>query len=533
MGDDKKYMIEFRAAELLFYIYFAIMLFAKGIGLYEGMTLYNACLVFSTLILVLKLCMDRYSIKEIVLIAVLVMTGFLVWRNSGRKGPLLYILLIIGMKDIPIKRAFKVGLVVWGTAFIMQILLVFTGVKEDIFVVHDKLGLGHIIRWSLGYPHPNVLHISYVILIAFILYVINLKGKKLVWATLLCFIGNIYVFMYSVSYTGLLLTTAYLVCNLYFNLRAERMRFENLLIEAIFPFCIFFSVILPLIIKEKWFRIINDILNTRYYMSRLCMQEGKWSLFGDSQSELAARTRFTLDCSYTDLLMYGGVIIFGLMCIGYLMLIHQYVKEKKNGELAIIIGLLIAGVSEPFLFNTAYKNLGFIFLGSYIFERMERTEKKNCFYINILPFGNRIIPMPCRLLAEVGQKLRAAVVKKKKKAILIGIAAGIAAGGIYGATVSLPDSVYVLKQGSDSYDKIVYLDTNNLPENFNSRILNYIDEKTPMYEFSGNIITLELVRGIISSGIIAGIVVAMLYIGICAIKISKYAEIKCENINGE
>lgn len=534
MSNDNKYIAVCKITELLFYAYFVIMLFAKGIGLYEGMTAYNICLLLGTGILALKLSMDRYSVKEIAVMALLVLTGFLVWRNSGEKGPLLYILLIIGMKGIPVKRVFRVGLLVWGSTFVMQVLLTLTGLKTDIFVAHDKLGLGHIIRWSLGYPHPNVLHISYVILIAFILYVLDLKGKKLVGAAIICFVGNIYIFMYSISYTGVAFTIGYLACNLYLNLRTERTKLENILVKAIFPGCVLFSVVGPIVIKGRLFEVIDKLLNTRFYMSNRFMMAGEWTLFGSRQLEVRKEsTNFTLDCSYTNLLMSCGIVIFFLMCIGYLMLIHHCIKEKQNKELAIIIGLAIAGISEPFLFNTAYKNLGLIFMGSFIFEELRKKRDRCGLSIRILPFGDREFAIAYTALHEAGRRMKAAFLGKKKLVLLAGAAAGAAIGIFYAAAVKLPDSIYMLKAGNDRHDKVVYLDIDNLPSGFNSKVLNYVDEKTPMYEFTGNMITVEYVRGIVSSGLIGGALAAFVCVIVFTAKSDKYAERKRENINGK
>ena len=69
-----------------------------------------------------------------------------------------------------------------------------------------------------------------------------------------------------------------------------------------------------------------------------------------------------------------------------------------------------------------------------------------------------------------------------------------------------------MRQGSDRYEEIVYLDIDDLPENFNSRIVSYKDSETPMYEFRGNMLTMEYVRGIISVGLAAGAVSPGLYL---------------------
>lgn len=510
-SEDKKIKesscaISFRMGELAYYIYFAVMLLAKGIGLYEGMPLYNACLLFATGVLFIKLVMDSYSLKEAVCMAALVLLGVLIWRNSGEKGPFLYILMIIGMKNIPVNRVFKLGLFVWGSSFVIQMLLALSGIRPGAFMAHDKLGLGHIMRWSLGYPHPNVLHISYVILIAFLLYVLHLEGRKLVLATVLCFIGNLYIFMYSVSYTGVIFTVVYLVGHLYFNLRKHKTRLEEILIQLIFPACVLFAAGGPLLFKGKLFALCDKVLNTRFSLSKRGMTEGEWSLLGNRQSELrAADGNFTLDCSYTYLLMFGGMLIFAVMCIGYFFLIRKYVKEQRNSELAIIAGLLIAGISEPFLFNTSYKNLTLIFMGSYFFEMLAKADGKQ---LQILKWGEKTVTFSCGAVKGLLLRIRERMREKAKNTVLIATAAAILSGLFCAVTVSVPDSIYVPRKGSDLYEEVVYLDMEQLPEEFNSRVLGYVDKETPMYEFSGNIVKVEYIRAIVSSALAGGVLIS-------------------------
>lgn len=508
--DNASYTVK----EIVYYVYFAVMLFAKGIGLYEGMTAFNFCLVFSTGILLLKMAMDSYTVREIVCMAALAILGFIIWRKSGEKGPFLYILLLIGMKGIPVKRVFHLGLIVWGSAFALQVILALTGVRSGVVIAHKKLGLGHVLRWSLGYPHPNVLHISYVILIAFLLYVFRLEGRKLVKATLFCFVGNLYIFLYSVSYTGFIFATIYLICNLYLNLRKNRTRIENILLQALFPCCVLFSVAGPLALSGKWFEFCDKVLNNRFSLSKLFMQGGNWSFFGDRQMRIREESlNYTLDCSYTYLLMFGGIVIFTAMCIGYFLLIRRYAAENKNKELAIIVGLLIAGVSEPFLFNTAYKNLSMVFMGNYLFEVLEKQNWGN-FRIQLLKRGDKAFEIPRHGLADAIGRLKAYWKKRARLCVGIGAAAAFLVGIWYAGTADIPDSIYILRKGSDRYEEVVYLDMEDLPKDFHSRIISYKDAETPMYELRGNIVMAEYVRGIISSGLFAGVFACGIYLTI-------------------
>ena len=51
----------------------------------------------------------------------------------------------------------------------------------------------------------------------------------------------------------------------------------------------------------------------------------------------------------------------------------------------------------------------------------------------------------------------------------------------------------------------IYLDINELPDDFDGKILNYADAETPMQYFDGNIISVEYVRGIVSVAVWCGV----------------------------
>ena len=98
------------------------------------------------------------------------------------------------------------------------------------FKVHDKYGMGMVIRWGMGYSHPNVLHISYFTLVVLIVLA---EQSRFNWKKALgLMFGNILVFLYSLSNTGLFVVTAYLILNLYWAYREKLNKFEKTLIDV-------------------------------------------------------------------------------------------------------------------------------------------------------------------------------------------------------------------------------------------------------------------------------------------------------------
>ena len=144
--------------------------------------------------------------------------GLIIYRVSGDKAPLIYICMIVGLKGISIVRIFKLGLPIWFMCMSVRTFMSLTGLEKGFVLAHEKLSLGPILRWSFGYPHPNVLQISYAVLAAFILYLSNKRGKELRKLLVLLFVGNCFVFLYAVSYTGFVLTSLLLFIFYYLSL---------------------------------------------------------------------------------------------------------------------------------------------------------------------------------------------------------------------------------------------------------------------------------------------------------------------------
>ena len=272
--------------ELLYLIFFGVMLFSKGMGWYDGMRPYQLCLLIGMGCLGLKLILTKYTPWQLLVAAVFGVLGVLSWRCSAEKGMLTCVMMLIGMKDVRIKKVFQVGAVVWSSVFLYRILAFLIGWDKGILLVHKKLG-AFIFRWSMGYPHPNVFHISYVILLAFLFYLLRQKGKKLFGWIVAALVGNVLIFIYSVSFTGFLLTGIYLMLVLYFELRSQFTKPEKVLMQCVLPVGLAFSLLAPLIPEgNQFYEFMNRLMNTRLRLSKYFLTQEKITLFGQ-QFQLA------------------------------------------------------------------------------------------------------------------------------------------------------------------------------------------------------------------------------------------------------
>ena len=135
----------------LYYIAFGLLLFSKGIGLYDGTMAFKIFLIPALICLALKMVMTRYNKREAVLTALLLVSGAASYLLSGEKGLLIYILLMAAMKSVPVRGIFTAGLVSWGIGFMGLTISSLFHLYNTPFKVHEKLGLGHM--FQIGRAH--------------------------------------------------------------------------------------------------------------------------------------------------------------------------------------------------------------------------------------------------------------------------------------------------------------------------------------------------------------------------------------------
>lgn len=391
MSDNRKIEV----FELAYLLYFTVMFGARAIGLFEGMAAYNISLVIGMLLFIVKVSMTEHTVFEYCVMGFLLLVSVIVYHNTGEKGLLLYFTMMLGMKGIPVKRVFKLGTVILSVSFTTLVLLSITGLKEEITYLKDRAGFGSVIRHSLGYPYPNTLFTTYIVLMALIVYMLGKQTKKnLLLTTLYLFTGAVYIFIYSCSNTGLIVSVFFLLANLYLQLRKGLSKFEKAGIWFLYPACLLFSILGPLTTQGKLFQLLDKALHNRWAYSLYYLTNEPITLFGVRFKE-APNTNYMIDSSFLYSFLQVGVIPFVILTLLYLGMIYDYVKKEKKIELAIIVSFLVLGLSDPFLFNLSYKNLMFLFVGEYIYRKLQLLEEREMpllnYKIRLIPIGSKKI----------------------------------------------------------------------------------------------------------------------------------------------
>lgn len=512
MGDlAKRTGVKIKMEEAFFWGFFILLTLAKALGFYEGQKLFLLLVVPGLLCGLLKILASPYTRRQFFMVAVLLsMTALVYWRSHAI-GILFVAFLVLGMKEISVKKAFHVGLWVWAVCSVFLSVFSFFRLEHTIYRVHAKLGLGHIFRWSLGFTHPNILHITYLALCAFILY--EMGERYRLRHFLLLMIGNLLVFLYSVSYTGFGIVAVLLTGCLYVQIRSRFCILEKVLVNLVLPFSLFYSFVMPIFLNYNgYIHVLNLLLNTRLWLAKQFLSPEYRSLFGIDISQVV-KSSMTMDNSYVMGYINYGLIPFGIIIIGYFALLFHLTRRQKTRELVILVCFLAAGWTEQLLFNTSFKNITLIFLGALLFEQRE-GEKECC----ILPCFQKEIGIPFAGLPDLLFTRAKTVWKSHRKSILAMILAGGVAGGVLCAVCyEVPVGYVVQRFYTDGLEETsVYLESGDDPAYAGYRVMNYKDAETPMQLVTGKAVELEKLRyylGSILIGAAAGALAGVSGIG--------------------
>ena len=173
-------------------------------------------------------------------------------------------------------------------------------------------------------------------------------------------VGVFSVIVICVSFISIFGLALLYIFSAYFINRHKIGKIEYWCINLFFPFCILFSIFLPLLLRGQAYELADRIFNNRINFAKYFLSMDNISLLGNNLAEITTDI-ITIDNSFVYVWVIYGIPYFVIMCMVYLMTILRYVTQRKNHELVMICCFLMAGVTEPFLFNTSFKNLTLLF----------------------------------------------------------------------------------------------------------------------------------------------------------------------------
>lgn len=529
---------QMQVTELIYLLYFSLLLGARVLGFIEGETVYNIIFVVSMLLFLVKLVLTDYSILEYLLIMLFMLTALIVYRNTGEKGLILNFSLMLGLKGVSQKKVIRFAFLITAFGMMVMFFLSTTGLISDLYYYQDR---GHIkdFRHALGYSHPNSAQDWVVLLIFLFMMLVGRSSVRAVLrASLLSFLFSTFIYFYTGSRTGWIITAFYLLLNFVLVSRRHLGKISGFLCIAEYPVLVAASIAVPLLDQTNLFALLlekGNTLGARASIASFRWQTNGIHLFGNrfDYSEML----YGVDISYLYLLLNLGIIPLVLISILYIGTIWDQVRSQRFEELGVTVSLLIMGMTDPLLFNMSTKNVIMIFAGTWMFRKTETFQRrmvndigestgKVCRTMRYLllraPHWKIRTPQMVALPTWMVQSIltvtngcRTAVENDRTfwriQAIFLG-SAGVCAI-LYGTIVSKPDVVYSNQNTSELGWQIEGLEAVYMtPEEVMTArrqgdlVIGYQDETVPMYIYQGNVPMHEYLRRMMRASAMTGIV---------------------------
>lgn len=491
--------------EALFYGFFILLSLTKGLGFYEGQKVFILLTATALLLGFLKLFVTPYTKRQAAAQILLLIITAVMYASSKDIAVLFVAFTVMGVKGISVKKTLHIALWVWAFCAVVLSIFSFFRLEHTVYRVHAKMGLGHIFRWSLGFTHPNILHITYLMLCALI--ILELEEQYGFKQYVILMAGNLLVFFYSVSYTGFGIVLVLLTGCLYVKFRPEFGLLEKTAANLVLPVCLVLSFVLPYYINgygmfSRLIQKLNFMLNTRIWLAEQFLKGGYGSLFGRDVSQIISSS-MNLDNSYVWCYIHFGLIPTVLILGGYFALLFYDMHKQRTRELVILVCFLGAGWTEQLLFNTSFKNITLLFLGALLFLQKE-GEKEYC----LLPrFCERKVTIPLAGLPDRLFMMVRTVCRIRKGRVWGAAAGGVLLGILLCALVYREPEGYVVQRFyTDALeDTSVYLESMDDPAYAGFKVMNYVDAKTPMQLVTGKAVKLETMRYYVGSALIGGL----------------------------
>lgn len=366
-----KYKNDIKKSELLIYIFIGLITFCKGIGLPASNKLYIIAYISGSILALIKMFMEKYSRREMYIILSIVCIGILDFL-LGKTSTVLFSAIVIScLKNIDLKKVFKVMFSVRLIAFIIMIILPYLGIIDNNVIYFYRDGQT-INRYSFGFSHPNLAHSSFSLIILLWGYINFYKiNFAKIFGIEIC---NFALYKYTCSRTGFLILTIYL---LFIYIMKKSNKLFNLLPKILnisFIMCIIISFILAIGYTKVPFIAQLDIVFTGRirYMSML-LKYYSFPIIGKAHYQ-----SILIDNGYFSLIYEGGL----LATIWFLLITFKnnkyLINHKKYNEMILLIFLWFYCISESYYMNILM-NPSLFFLTYFIFEKQDSENIKEIF----------------------------------------------------------------------------------------------------------------------------------------------------------
>lgn len=334
---------------------------------------------FLGLCLFILLFMQKYTIKEFILIIVLVPIFILSAHYSGISTVFDTLLIILCSKEIDFEGFIKYSLMIHTVCILMVFTLAFTGL---IGVGTVLRGTGKV-RYALGFIHPNTPGLLCFQWVCQYLYIKrNNEGIKRFLISLICIA---FVYKYTNSNTAVLMTILVIVCEFIYEKVIYKVFNQKMIKRMIRTVLVVIVIGVIAVIRYYWNnpdKLDATTVVARINLAKKYLEAYGIKLFG--QSVVSGNNtiipgfqqgNYYLDNAFAWLLIRMGILVTLIVIVAYVLYIKRLLSEKNWSMIIIVVAYLAYALSENITIRIVF-NATLLGFGTIIYNKVTKTDNK-------------------------------------------------------------------------------------------------------------------------------------------------------------
>ena len=155
---------------IAYYGYFATNVLVKAFGYDSSDQIYKFFMLSGIILLGIKFITTRYTLREVVIIALLLGAGMFIWVMTKKATLLFLFLTIIGMKDVQFGKL--IGISVWIRLFVAAVMVIGSvyGVYDIGYKTTPNAQYVEVPVYSFGFNEPNTAYLTIFLLLILLVY---------------------------------------------------------------------------------------------------------------------------------------------------------------------------------------------------------------------------------------------------------------------------------------------------------------------------------------------------------------------------
>ena len=334
---------------IAYYGYFAVNVLVKAFGYDSSDQIYKFFMLSGVILLGMKLVTTRYTLREIVVIALMLGAGLFIWVMTKKATILFLFLTIIGIKDVCFRKLIEIS--VWTRLFVAFIMV--AGSAYGLFDIGYKTVPNaqyvEVPVYSLGFSEPNAAYMTIFLLLMLMLYYFYEK-LNIWWFFGTCLTAFIF---YKITFCRTGIIVFFFAWGIILFEKLVKNKKVKFIYALSIPVGAIFSFVMMILFSSG-----NDIMKTidRYVSGRVYIL-GKYyhdqglALLPRNQEYFYASYHGLIDNAYMYILLYCGwifaIAFFAALCV---MLVRLY-KAGGYKELIMLSVFALYGIMEQFVLN--------------------------------------------------------------------------------------------------------------------------------------------------------------------------------------